>query len=129
MFMTSPYPREPNIHSGGAQEPGGPVPPYEGRQRTGATQEELARDPQKQGEGLVAGPREVSQVEREGVSATDATAATPLGVGRSINTRGNERLVGKSEAAHDRDRLDHGVGGRSANVDPSSPIMQPGDGG
>ncbi|MBA2415504.1 MAG: hypothetical protein H0V64_06390 [Geodermatophilaceae bacterium] len=34
--------------------------------------------------------REVSDEEREGVSATDTTAATPLGVGGSINRRGED---------------------------------------
>ncbi len=96
-----PLPGEPNVHSGGKQEPGGVIPPYEGRQTTGESQEELAEDAQKQGPGLVAGPREVSEAEREGLSVT---------VGDSINTQGNEGMLGKSEASQRSDRMDVGIG-------------------
>lgn len=124
-----PIPREPNVQSGGTQEPGGIVPPYEGRQEEGKSQEELAKDPLRQGPGSAAGPREVSQAEREGVSDTDTTGASPLGVGESTTTQGNELMVNKSEAAHRSDQLDHGVGGQTENVDPESPAMLSGDQG
>lgn len=127
--MTSPYPGEPNIQSGGEQEPGGPVPPYEGRQTSGTTQDELSQDAQKQGESLAAPPREVSQAEREGVSATDTTAASPHGAGVSKGHKGNEKMVGRSEKAQRSDQVDTGVGGHSENIDPDSPTMIPGDQG
>jgi hypothetical protein len=69
----------------------------------------------------VAGPREVSQTEREGVPATDTTAASPLGVGVSKTHRGNEKMYGHSDEAQMSDQLDIGVGGRTKNADPESP--------
>lgn len=117
----APLPREPNAYPGGEQVPGGIVPPYEGHQTTGPTQEEQAKDPQKMGEGSAAGPRQVSQVEREGVPATDTSAASPLGTGVSKSHQGNEKMYGRSEQAHDSDQLDVGVGGRAHNTDPDSP--------
>lgn len=127
--MTSPYPAEPNIQSSGEQEPGGPVPRYEGRQTTGKTQEELAQATQKKGEGLAAGAWEVSKAEREGVAATDTTAASPLGVGVSKTKSGNERLAGSSEEKHRSDQMDTGVGGHPENVDRESPTTIVGDQG
>jgi hypothetical protein len=117
----APLPREPNAYTGGKQVPGGLVPPYEGRQTSGPSQADLARDPQKMGEGTVAGPRQISQAEREGVSATDTTAASPLGVGVSKGNRGNEKMYGRSHEAHVSDQLDIGVGGRTKNAHPDSP--------
>jgi hypothetical protein len=125
----APLPGEPNAYTGGEQVPGGPVPPYEGRQTSGPTQEEQAKDPQKMGEGSAAGPREVSQAEREGVSDTDATAASPLGAGVSKGSMGNEKMYGRSDEAHVSDQVDIGVGGRTENVDPESPTMMTGDQG
>jgi hypothetical protein len=125
-----PYPREPNVHSGGEQDPGGDreLPPYAERQTSGPTQEEQVKDPQKMGEDI-SGQREVSQAEREGVSATDATAASPLGVGESIVKQGNERMYGRSDEAHTSDQVDVGVGGRTENIDPESPTAMQGDQG
>ncbi|MGH3767105.1 MAG: hypothetical protein ACRDS0_14360 [Pseudonocardiaceae bacterium] len=117
----APLPGEPNAYTGGKQEPGGLVPPYEGRQTSGPTQEEQAKDPQKMGEGSAADRREISQAEREGVPATDTTAASPLGVGVSKTKQGNERMHGRSDEAHESDQLDIGVGGRPKNADPQSP--------
>ena len=125
----APLPGEPNAYTGGKQVPGGLVPPYEGRQTTGKSQEELAQDPQKMGEGTAAGPREISQAERESVPATDTSAASPLGAGVSKNTQGNERMYGRSEKAHTSDQMDIGVGGRTENIDPESPPMMTGDQG
>jgi hypothetical protein len=58
-----PYPREPNVHSGGEQEPesgGRPIPPYDDRQKTGKGQDELAQERGGAGKSDV-GPRDVSQ--------------------------------------------------------------------
>ncbi len=121
--------RGPNIHSGGTQEMGGPVPPYEGRQETGKSAEQLIEE--GRGTGHDAGPREVSQEEREGVPATDTSAASPMGVGESINAQGNEQALGKSEEARrkDREETTHSGVGRSKPIDPESPNLQPGDQG
>lgn len=124
-----PLPREPNVHSGGEQKPGGLVPPYQGRQTSGPSQDELARDPQKQGEGSAAGPRVVSQTEKEGVPATDTSAASPLGVGVSKGNQGNKHMYGRSERKHRSDQLDIGVGGYTENIDPESPTVMTGDQG
>ncbi|MFZ0120717.1 MAG: hypothetical protein WAN20_21810 [Pseudonocardiaceae bacterium] len=125
-----PYPREPNVHSGGEQDPGGDrdLPPYADRQTSGPAQEEQVKDPQKMGEGI-SDQREVSQAEREGVSGTDATAASPLGVGESMVKQGNERMYGRSDEAHTSDQVDVGVGGRTENIDPESPTAMQGDQG
>lgn len=124
-----PLPSEPNAYTGGKQVPGGIVPPYKGRQTDGPTQEEQAKNPQKMGEGTAAGPRDISDVEREGVPSTDTTARSPLGAGVSKGNRGNEKMYGRSAEAHEADRLDIGVGGRSPNIDPSSPATPTGDQG
>ena len=83
-----PYPREPNVHSGGEQELGGLVPPYEGRQESGEGKD---LEKERGDTNPEAGPREVSEAEREGVPATDTTAASPLEVGVSTSTPGNEQ--------------------------------------
>ncbi len=124
-----PLPREPNVHTGGEQELGGLVPPYDERQTSGPTQEEQAKDPQKMGEGSATGRRDISEVEREGVSATDTTGASPLGVGESTVQQGNERMLGRSDEAHTSDQLDIGVGGATKNIDPESPNAMQGDQG
>jgi len=120
-----PYPREPNVHSGGKQEPGGLVPPYEGRQESSEGKD---LEQERGGKGAEAGPREVSQAEREGVSDTDTTGASPHGVGESVSTAGNEPALRVSEASHTSDRLDTGVS-REGNVDPESPAVHSGDQG
>ena len=123
-----PYPREPNVHSGGKQEPGSDreLPPYSDRQTTGKSQEEL--ESERGGKGAEAGPRVVSQAEREGVSDTDTTPAGPHGVGASISTAGNEPPLTDSEESHRSDRIDTGVS-REGNVDQESPAMHSGDQG
>jgi hypothetical protein len=90
------YPRKSNVHSGGKQEHGG-RPPYEGRQESS---------------------------EREGVSATDTTGASPHGVGVSTSTPGNEQALSDSEATRRSDRIDTDVS-REENVDPEAqPCIQ-----
>jgi hypothetical protein len=77
---------------GGEQEPQGLVPPYEGRQTEAS--EGLDEQMDKvfdRVEEVPPGPgREVSDEEREGVPATDTEARSPLGVGESINRRGED---------------------------------------
>jgi hypothetical protein len=76
----------------GEQEPGGLVPPYEGRQ------EEAREDHDRQMEKVFdrvdevpPGPgREVSDEEREGIPPTDTEAGSPLGVGVSTTRRGED---------------------------------------
>jgi len=121
-----PYPREPNVHSGGKQEPGGdrPLPPYEGRQKSGE-EPDMA---QRSGEGAAAGPRVVSQAEREGMSDTDMSPSGPHGVGESTSTSGNEQALGDSAATRHADRVDTGVS-REKNIDPESPAMHTGNQG
>lgn len=123
-------PREPYVHSGGTQDPGGDreLPPYEERQTTGKSPEELAAERGGTGSSE-AGPRHVSQAEREGVPDTDTTAASPQGVGESIVTQGNERMVNKPDAAQKADQTDIGVGGATKNIDPESPTTLTGDQG
>ncbi len=123
-------PQEPYVHSGGKQEPGSGIemPPYDDRQKTGKGTDELAAE--RGGPGTSeAGARTVSQAERDGVSDTDTTAASPMGVGESIVTQGNERMVNKSAAAKKADQTDIGVGGAEKNIDPESPTMLPGSQG
>ena len=123
-------PREPYVHSGGKQEPGSDreMPPYDDRQKSGKSKEELAAERGGPGSSN-AGPRTVSQAEREGVSDTDTTGASPLGVGESIVKQGNERMAGRSEAAQRKDQTDAGVGGRTENLDPEMPEALSGDQG
>lgn len=126
--MTSPYPREPNIQSSGEQDPGGLVPPYEGRQTEGKSSEERAQEARERGlPGHDAGRRDISEAERHGMSPTDPNPSGPLGVGESMSKSGNERMYGSSEKAQRADQVDTGVGGRPKNVDPDSPTTIVGD--
>lgn len=121
--------RGPNIHSGGTQDIGAPTPPYEGRQETGQSDQELREERGRTGHD--AGSREISEEERGGVPATDTSAASPLGVGEPTSAQGNEEMLGTSEEARRKDRqkaTSAGVG-RSTPVDPDSPNLQPGDQG
>ncbi|MGB8201392.1 MAG: hypothetical protein WCF33_17145 [Pseudonocardiaceae bacterium] len=123
-------PREPYVHSGGEQDPGGDreLPPYADRQQTGKSPEQLVEERGGAGSSE-AGPRHVSQAEREGVPVTDTTGASPLGVGESVVTQGNERMVNTPDSAQKADQTDIGVGGASENIDPESPTALTGDQG
>ncbi len=123
-------PREPYAHSGGTQEPGADIekPPYDDRQSTGKSEDELAAERGGPGKSEV-GPRTVSKTESEGVDETDTTAASPLGVGESMVNQGNEQMVNKSAAAQKADQTDIGVGGHTENIDPASPDVLAGDQG
>jgi hypothetical protein len=74
----------------GEQEPGGLVPPYEGRQETAKDGHEEHMDKVfDRVDEVPPGPgREVSDEEREGVDPTDTEAESPLGVGVSMTRRG-----------------------------------------
>jgi hypothetical protein len=76
----------------GEQEPGGMVPPYEGRQTEAKEGHEDHMDKVfDQVDEVPPGPgREISDEEREGVGPTDMEATSPLGVGESINRRGED---------------------------------------
>jgi len=124
-----PYPREPNVHSGGVQEPGSDreKPPYSERQTTGKSQEQLEEERGGVGKSD-AGPREVSQAESGGVTDTDMAPSGPHGVGESTSTSGESLGRGMSEEAHRSHRLDQGISG-APNVDPESPATSSGDQG
>jgi hypothetical protein len=83
----------------GEQEPGGLVPPYEGRQ----TEAKEGHDEHMEKvfdrvDEVPPGPgREISDEEREGVPATDMDATSPLGVGESINRRGEDVIKQEGE--------------------------------
>jgi hypothetical protein len=80
----------PRPKSGGEQEPGGLVPPYEGRQTEMKDGYEEHTEKVFHGaDDVPPGPgREISDEEREGVPATDTEAESPLGVGVSTTRRG-----------------------------------------
>ena len=82
----------------------------------------------KRARARLAGPREVSQAEREGLTSTDPNPEGPLS-GVSMTKQGNERMYGSSEEAHRAEQMDIGVGGEPKNVDPDSPRMMTGDQG
>lgn len=124
-----PYPREPNVHSGGVQEPGSDrdLPPYDDRQTTGKSQDEL--DAERGGTGSSeAGARQVSQTEREGMGDTDMAPAGPLGVGISTTKSGEDLSRGMSEEKQKKDRLDSGLSDES-NKQSDSPVTSSGDQG
>lgn len=105
-----PYPREPNVHSGGEQDPGGDrdLPPYDDRQKTGVGDDMEALKEERGGlPGHDAGPRQVSDAEREGMSDTDMAPSGPLS-GTSISTSG-EDIAPTSEGAQRADRLNTGI--------------------
>jgi hypothetical protein len=118
-----PYPREPNVHSGGVQEPGSDrdLPPYDDRQKSG--EGDLVAE--RGGPGYQAGPRDVSDAEREGMSDTDMAPAGPHGVSQSTTTSGEDLAPG-SEDAQREDRLNTGV---SDEGQVSGPAGHPGDQG
>lgn len=122
-----PNPREPNVHSGGKQEPGSDreLPPYEGRQKTGPGDDKEALLRERGGvPSHETGPREVSDAERGGMTDTDMAPAGPHGVGQSTTTSG-EDLAPASEDAHRADRLDTGISQEKAG----GAAMHPGDQG
>jgi hypothetical protein len=85
------------------EEPGGMVPPYEGRQtEMKEGYEEHTEKAFHGADDVQPGPgREISNEEREGVPPTDMDATSPLGVGESINRHGED--VAKQEDEEGRD--------------------------
>jgi hypothetical protein len=88
---------------GGEQEPGGMVPPYEGRQTEmkDGYEEHVERvfhgaDDVEPGPGRV-----ISDEEREGVGPTDTEATSALGVGESINRHGEDVAEQEDEPGRD----------------------------
>jgi hypothetical protein len=127
-----PYPREPNVHSGGQQDPGGDrdMPPYEDRQKEGAGTDQDALLRERGGvPGHEAGPRDVSGAESGGMTDTDMAPKGPQGVGQSTSTSGEDYGRRMSEAGHTEDRFDGGIADSTTNVDPDSPQMRTGDQG
>jgi hypothetical protein len=95
----------------GEQEPGGLVPPYEGR-RTEAKEghDEHMEKVFDRVDEVPPGPgREISDEEREGVPPTDTEATSALGVGVSMTRRGED--VDKQEDEEGRE--DTGTKGAS----------------
>ncbi|MFY9805712.1 MAG: hypothetical protein WAK86_00410 [Pseudonocardiaceae bacterium] len=123
-----PYPREPNVHSGGTQDPGSGIekPPYDDRQTSGKGQDELEQE--RQGPGHDAGPRVVSDAERGGVGDADMAPEGPHGVG-AVTTTSGEDLAPASEDAHTKDRLDSGLSDLDSKATPGSPATSSGDQG
>jgi len=82
----------PRPGSGGDQDAGGLVPPYEGRQTEMKEGYEEHTEKVFHGADDVApGPgRVISDEEREGVDPTDTEAESPLGVGVSMTRRGED---------------------------------------
>jgi hypothetical protein len=85
------------VQPAGEEEPGGLVPPYEGRQTEMKDGYEQHTEKVFHGaDDVEPGPgREISDEEREGVPATDTEAESPLGVGVSTTRRGED--VAKQE--------------------------------
>jgi hypothetical protein len=80
------------VQPAGEQEPGGLLPPYEGRQTEMKDGYEQHTEKVFHGaDDVEPGPgREISDEEREGVPPTDAEAESPLGVGVSMTRRGED---------------------------------------
>jgi hypothetical protein len=80
------------VQPAGEQEPGGLVPPYEGRQTEMKDgYEEHTEQVFHGADDVEPGPgREISDEEREGVPPTDTEAESPLGVGVSMTRRGED---------------------------------------
>jgi hypothetical protein len=74
------------------QEPGGLVPPYEGRQTEMTDGYEQHTEKVFHGaDDVEPGPgRQLSDEEREGVPSADTEAESPLGVGVSMSRRGED---------------------------------------
>lgn len=136
--------RGPQTDNPGGFDPDALVPPYEGRKEPTGEQAEAgykAFRPDEHapppGEG-----REISEEERHGVDATDTTAATPLGVGESKTTRGEDLAAddphewdetgekGQAQRPYGKPGTDKSDSvGAQDNIDPDSPVMPAGDQG
>jgi hypothetical protein len=94
----------------GEQEPGGLVPPYEGRQEEAKDghDEHMDKVFDRVDEAPPSPGREISDEEREGVGPTDTEATSPLGVGESINRRGEDVI---KQEGHEEGREHAGTKG------------------
>jgi hypothetical protein len=101
----------------GEQEPGGLVPPYEGRQTEAKEGHDEHMDKVfDRVDEVPPGPgREISDEERAGVPPTDTEATSPLGVGESINRHGEDVARHEDEEGRD-DTGAQGASGRPAGV-------------
>jgi hypothetical protein len=93
----------PRPSAGGEQEPGGLVPPYEGRQtEMKDSYEEHTEKVFHGADEVEPGPgRVISDEEREGVPPTDTEAESPLGVGVSMTRKGEDVHKQKDEEGRD----------------------------
>jgi hypothetical protein len=108
-----------NTDPGGDIEPGGAVPPYD-LDASEADKSSAADGVNKafRAEENAPAPGErapESKEEREGVSATDTTAATPLGVGESLTKGGEELAKGAGKEAGGK----KGPAGRPTETSPA----------
>ena len=95
----------PDIRSGGVQVFGGLVPPYEGRKtHTSRAQAEEMASVYSVDYSNPAAPREISEIERNGVPATDATARNVMGVGTTTGRQGNKLALGDGDRHRHRAR-------------------------
>src|SRR5215208_1120217 len=108
----------PRPSAGGEQDPGGLVPPYEGRQtEMKYGYEEHTEKVFHGADEVEPGPgRVISDEEREGVPPTDTEAESPLGVGVSMTRRGED--VARQEDEPGRED----TGTRGPNDRPSTSV-------
>jgi hypothetical protein len=100
----------PRPQPGGEREVDAAVPPYEGRQtEMKDSYEEHTEKVFHGADDVEPGPgRVISDEEREGVGPTDMDATSPLGVGESINRRGEDVI---KEEGHEAGREHAGTTG------------------
>jgi hypothetical protein len=105
------------VQPAGEQDPGGLVPPYEGRQtEMKDTYEEHAEKVFHGADEVEPGPgRQISDEERDGVPPTDTEAESPLGVGVSMTRRGEDVHKQEDEPGRD-DTGTRGASDRPAGV-------------
>ncbi|HEY2764711.1 MAG TPA: hypothetical protein VGJ13_11985 [Pseudonocardiaceae bacterium] len=107
----------PDIRSGGVQVFGGLVPPYGGRKtHTSRAEAEKMASVYTVDYSNPAAPREISEIERNGVPATDTTARNVMGVGRTTGRQGNELALGDGDRHRHRARRP---------IDPAYAPLQP----
>ncbi len=132
------------VQPAGEQDPGVPVPPYEGRQtEMKDSYEEHTAKVFHGADDVEPGPgRQISEEEREGVPPTDTEAESPLGVGVSMTRRGEDVDKQEDESGREdtgtRGPSDRPVGvsdkRASTSIDPNEtesggPTMPAGDQG
>ena len=113
--------RGPNADPGGEVEPGGLVPPYEGRTDAENSSSELAASVERQladtktgRPGATASPADEQLVREDEV--TDKVPDSPKGVGESINRRGEDVADDKPKEAGRQDAGTEGESQRPVGV-------------